>query len=264
MVIDNPLQAPTPKEIPLKDAPLVRVLAQLRFPKITSIVRDDFIGPFQEAIRQEYPVLRAEEGHDILVVPEGVQSQVIKVWRFYNLEETWRASLSSDFLALETIGYVSRDDFIDRLRRLIEALSNHIQPSKVDRLGVRYIDRIHGEAYDQLTVLIRSEVAGILNTALGASVQQTISESVLRVPGAPWAMLARYGKLPPNVTIDPNVLEAIDVESWVLDLDVFQQESRSFDVDEVMDQVRHFTERIYTVFRWIVTDEFLVRYGGEV
>lgn len=264
MVTDNPLQAPTPKEVPLKDPPLVRVLAQLRFPKIASIVRDDFIGPFQEAIRQEYPILRPEEGHDIVVVPEGVQSHKITVWRFYDSEETWRASLSSDFLALETISYSSRDDFISRFHRVVEALKIHIQPSIVDRLGVRYIDRIHGDAYKQLKSLIRSEIAGILNTDLGLSVQQTISENVLRVPGETWAMLARYGKLPPHATIDPSVLEAIESESWILDLDVFQQESCPLHVDEIIEQTRYFTERIYTIFRWVVTDEFLKRYGGEI
>jgi uncharacterized protein (TIGR04255 family) len=260
----NPLVAPAPKEIPLEYAPLVRVLTQLRFPKIASIARDDFIGPFQEAIREEYPVLRPEEGHDIFVGPEGVQSRTSKVWRFYNLDETWRVSLSPDFLALETVRYTSRDDFIGRFHRLLVALRDHINPQTIDRLGVRYIDRIHGDNCGQLNSLVRSEVAGILATELGAFAQQTINESVFRVPDEPWTMLARWGKLPAGATIDPNALEAIGSESWILDLDVFHQQSRPMDVEHLTTQTRQFAERIYTFFRWAITEEFLVRYGGEV
>lgn len=51
----NPFGAPGPDEVPLERAPLVRVIAQLRFPPIVSLGRADFIGPFQEAIRSRYP-----------------------------------------------------------------------------------------------------------------------------------------------------------------------------------------------------------------
>jgi uncharacterized protein (TIGR04255 family) len=261
--IDSPLLAAPPAEVALRDAPLARVLIQLRFPKIASIVRDDFVGPFQEAIRKDYPVLRLDEGHDILIGPEGVQNQVVKIWRFFDIEEAWRVSLGSEFLALETTNYTSRDDFVERFDRLLQALSNHIAPQTVDRLGLRYIDRIHGEAYSQLNSLIRREVAGVLGTELGAYAQQAVSESVFKVPEEPWSMLARWGKLPAHATIDPNVLEPIDVESWILDLDVFHQEARPLDVQELTAQARHFAERIYTFFRWSVTEEFLIRYRGR-
>ena len=61
--IDNPLEAPTPEEVPLNDAPLVRVIAQLRFPEILSVEQREFVAPFQEATRSRYPVLRQEQTH---------------------------------------------------------------------------------------------------------------------------------------------------------------------------------------------------------
>jgi hypothetical protein len=55
-VIDvNPLVATPPPEVPLINAPLVRVIAQVRFPPILSIEQQAFVGSFQEAIRAEYP-----------------------------------------------------------------------------------------------------------------------------------------------------------------------------------------------------------------
>ena len=37
----------------------------------------------------------------------------------------------------------------------------------------------------------------------------------------------------------------------------------ALDVDATVAQARSFAERIYSIFRWAVTDEFLRRYGGQ-
>ena len=52
---DTPLEGPPPPEVPLADSPLVRVIAQVRFPLIASVEKRDFIAPFQEAIRKNCP-----------------------------------------------------------------------------------------------------------------------------------------------------------------------------------------------------------------
>ena len=55
----DPLVAPLPAEVPLNHAPLVRVIAQLRFPEILSVEQRDFVAPFQEAIRQNPEMIDA-------------------------------------------------------------------------------------------------------------------------------------------------------------------------------------------------------------
>src|SRR5580658_5911796 len=59
--MDDPLVAPPPQEVPLAHAPLVRVIAQVRFPLVVAVEQRDFIAPFQETIRARYPVLRQEQ-----------------------------------------------------------------------------------------------------------------------------------------------------------------------------------------------------------
>lgn len=54
--INNPLIDPPPPEVPLKSAPLIRVIAQVRFPPILSIEKQEFVASFQEAIRDKYPI----------------------------------------------------------------------------------------------------------------------------------------------------------------------------------------------------------------
>ena len=86
------------------------------------------------------------------------------------------------------------------------------------------------------------------------------------LPGNAGQITARWGLLAPRRTIDPGALDAIDEPNWILDTDPFQSfqtGSRWLDVDSVVEQARAFAERIYSIFRWAVTNEFLRRYGGN-
>ncbi|MCU0692924.1 MAG: TIGR04255 family protein [Polyangiaceae bacterium] len=258
----DPLVAPPPVEVPLKDAPLVRVIAQLRFPELLSVEQRDFVAPFQEAIRSTYPILRQEQTQGILLGPAGVASAKPQIaWRFSDTDGHWRVSLTPVFLALETTKYLSRSDFFGRLKTVAQALDGHIEPAQVDRLGVRYIDRITGAAVDDIAALVRPEVRGITGTIAATHAAHALSESMFDIENA--RLLARWGFLPPGATVDPAAIEPAKEKSWILDLDMFSGVPVPFVVDRVVEQAERYAERIYTVFRWAVTDEFLVRYGGK-
>jgi uncharacterized protein (TIGR04255 family) len=261
----NPLTASTPEEIPLQNAPLVRVIAQVRFPLITSIEKQDFIASFQEAIRKTYPILRSERMHGVIFNSQGASpAQSNTIWRFHDKEDKWRVSLASDFAALETVAYSSRHDFLQRLQHVLSALETEIDPLNVDRLGLRYIDRIEKIDNQDLKMLVRPELAGIAATEIGKFALQSLSETMFLFPDSKEKLMARWGQLPPKTTIDPATIEPIDDSSWILDLDMFREESRTFETQTLIKDTQYFAERIYTFFRWAVTDDFLRRYGGKV
>ncbi|MDW7712620.1 MAG: TIGR04255 family protein [Deferrisomatales bacterium] len=261
----NPLTSAPPKEIPLANAPLVRVIAQVRFPLIASIERESFIAPFQEGIRRNYPVLRQEHEVGIVFGQAGVSGGPSKpVWRFHDAEGIWRVSLAPEFVALETKVYVSRSDFLSRLRTVLEAVRKHIDPQVADRLGIRYVDRIIGPDVEDFRTLVRSELAGILSTELGAHVRHALSENLFTLPDGLGSLLARWGRVPEQATVDPAVIDPLDVPSWILDLDAFVSGGLPFEPDALSKRAQRFAERIYAFFRWAVTEEFLRRYGGEV
>ena len=78
MVNYNPLTAQPPEEVPLKDAPLIRVIAQVRFPPILSIEKKDFVGSFQEAIREKYPILQHEQTQTFVFGLQVVYNRVFR------------------------------------------------------------------------------------------------------------------------------------------------------------------------------------------
>ena len=179
--IDDPLVSETPAEVPLSEAPLVRVIAQVRFPLIVSVEQRGFIGAFQEAIRPTYPVLREERTQGVVFGPEGMapaRSQV--AWRFADGEDGWRVSLAPDFIALETTAYTSRDDFLGRLSTVLEAFTEHIGSKIAERVGVRYIDRVTGEAVGQIRDLVRPEVLGVIGTTMAGRIQHRSPTQSLR------------------------------------------------------------------------------------
>ena len=260
----NPLDGPPPSEVPLTRAPLVLVIAQVRFPEVLSVTRDDFVAPFQEAVRDTYPLLTKSQTQRTIFDPFGsVSTRTEDVWRFSDFEGKWTASLAPTFLAIETGSYTSRSDFLSRLRAAMTALLEHVRPARIDRLGMRYIDRIDGSGVKQIRSFVRPEVCGISGLPELSHPQFSITENKFDLPEA--TLIARWGYLAENVSLDPTTIQAVDTPSWILDLDMASSSSGPGgpDLNRVMGMAEEFSERIYTFFRWAVTDEFMTHYGGK-
>ncbi len=48
------------------------------------------------------------------------------IWRFADEGKSWRVSLASDFVTIETTDYESRDHFFTRFETIVAALAEHI------------------------------------------------------------------------------------------------------------------------------------------
>jgi uncharacterized protein (TIGR04255 family) len=259
--VDVPFGDDELAEIQLDRAPLVRVVAQVRFPIIAAVSQQEFIVEFQEALRGVYPVLRAEKELGFVVTAEGVQESVgSSIWRFHDRDDEWRVSLAPTFLALETQQYRDRDDFLRRFGVVVQALGDTVAPQIWDRLGIRYVDRI--EADEPLNELVRPEVLGILGSPLGGAIlQQGLTQSQFSL-GDDSAMLTRWGILPAGVTHDPSIGPS-GRPAWILDLDMYRSSEEEFDPQRICDVAGVFSRRIYRFFRWTVTPEFLRRFGAS-
>jgi uncharacterized protein (TIGR04255 family) len=263
-----PLQGPSPDEVPLPDAPLVSVIAQVRFPTLLGVRNPDRVAPFQEAIRSQYPHLERQEIPAIVVVAGGAPNPMSEAvatvhWRFADEAAgfKWRVSLSQDFVALETRAYESRQDFMERLETILQTLGETLAPTHMMRFGMRYIDQIKGEPLARIDTLLRREVLGVVPCA-GPDARQVITE--FAAPAEPGELLARWGRLPVNMTVDPNVLPPVQEDSWLIDLDVSHTGQVAFEAKGIVETARSAAERVYAVFRWMVTEEFLKAYGGKV
>lgn len=266
--IDDPLTAEPPAEVPLPRAPLVRVLSQVLFPPILKIRDENHIAPFQEAIRRTYPHFAPGSTAQYLVaVPDAVRlAGEQRVWRFSDVDGVWRVALAEDFLMLETTRYTSRSDFFRRFESLLRAAEIHLDPGICTRVGVRYIDRLVGEAYAALPSMVRPDLLGLAAVpSLIERAEYCLSDAMFHLPGEVDRRLRlRWGHVPPEGTVDPSTVEAIDEVSWLLDFDAFHADPKArFDPAQIASHGAALASRIYTVFRWAVTDRFLEHFGGE-
>ena len=261
-MLDLPFGPPV-ASVPLPDSPLVFVVTQIRFPLVASINDPAFVGPFQERIRCTYNDLRQDQEILVTLGPDGATNQQKgSVWRFSDEPGGWEVALAPEFIALATHRYTSRSDFMGRLGALLEVFDAWLQPTKVRRVGVRFIDRI-GEAHlNSIDRLVRREVLGPLTVANppDGRLQQTLTDSEYRFDDQT-GLRARWGVLPARTTFDP-AIDPWDDPSWVLDIDAWHDE-RPFDCTDIRQQVQAFCDRIYRYFRWVVTDDFLTTFGGS-
>ena len=262
MIDIAPFAGPAPTEVPLPRAPLARVIAQIRFPPILAIDKPDGVSGFQEAIRAEYPVLQREDVREVNVGPLGdLRFGQGTLWKFADAKDEWRVSLSTTFVALETRAYSSRADFMARLDAVVQAADTSFRPQVAERLGIRYINRVHGAVLERLSALVRPEMLGATSSALAAFVRLSMTETHLKVSDVGGEMLVRHGLLPPQMTYDPAV-EPVQMESWVLDVDTFRAARMSFDPASLSELAAILAEQSYRLCRWVVNDDFLREHGA--
>jgi uncharacterized protein (TIGR04255 family) len=249
--------------VPLAQPPLDQVICQVRFPQILAIRMDDALIPFQEALRDTYPVLRKEQERAVEISDSGIQVKDSGiVWRLHDEKEEYKVSLGPGFIALDVHRYESRDEFTGRMEAALNALVESFNPKRYDRIGTRYIDRVDDpQVVDNLGRYVRRELIGAA-TSQDADVTRSVGEATAVVDGRV-NVRARWGIVQAGEQVDPR-MPPVDNKSWFLDTDVFSGSGGTFDVSTIMSDVALFAGAAYRFFRWAVTDEFLSHFGGDV
>jgi uncharacterized protein (TIGR04255 family) len=260
-----PLGGPAPAEVPLPRSPLVRVLAQAQLPGILKIALPDEAARFQEELRGDYPLLDREQSSELRIVVGEVpnlQQSSAAVWRFRDLDDAWRISLTPSAVSLEAFAYPSRTEFLGRWSRVLEAVERLYDPKIVERIGIRYLDHVKDEAFDKIASLVRAPMVGLLGDETRPHVVQSVNQALVNAEEG--TVLVRWGALGADMVIDPNLMGAHPKPSFILDIDVFAVGRQDFAHQALADAFQGLAQRAYAVFRYAVDDEFLRFYGGEI
>ncbi|GLQ28070.1 TIGR04255 family protein [Sulfitobacter pacificus] len=265
---EDPLFGDIPERTLLGNAPLVRVLGQVRFPKIVKIAEESYIADFQEAIRKQYPHFQSEvvQGVELNLAGQELQHRVMStvIWRFFDPTRVLRISLSQDAITLETAKYVSRDDFLERLGFVLTSLQETIGPSLVQRVGFRYVDRLQGEKIlGSLDQLIQPELLNVLQPKLTSNIDISMTEITATTKEG--KLIARYGLAPMNYSHDPDMAPPVGERSWVLDVDSYSTDcaGQDFSAKMLCGELDKVAARAYSFFRWSITDQFLEQFGAK-
>lgn len=259
-------------DVRLARAPLVRVLTQLRFPgALGALLGQDpvarFAGPFAEA---GYPLVERGEQFNLEIDPQGVRTLPGgPLWTLSSADRAWQVALTPEFVTLSSGSYTHRDDFLQRVVRVVEVLGSVITVPEVSRIGYRYINRLPGLSHDAIRPLVREAFhAGVAVPEGSARLFGSVSEATFSLDAGPGfsgvrdGLISRWGQLQPGMVMDPSV-PPVDTPSWVLDIDAFRHSSIAFEAESIAAEVREMSVRAYRFFRWAVTPAFLDRCGRE-
>lgn len=184
--------------------PLSEVVCQLRFKKMQDITDIDKDALREEYLAAGYPNF-AEEitfGFVQQIVPNSdtvaspVEFPRIRIFHFSSVDNFWRISVCSEFVALTCLKYSGWSDFLPRLLLASRVFVKKYQNIEPLRIGLRYKDVIEREPLGLNGVdwqeLIHSFLLGPLapnalapnQTALDGDVVNFLSHTLLRLESA--------------------------------------------------------------------------------
>jgi uncharacterized protein (TIGR04255 family) len=266
------LGLPDASRVPLRNAPLVLALCQVRFSSMISVSDPTSLTAFQRAIKSKYPVAVPAQEIELLVgigsPDSGLRGEQRRSsqWQFTDQEDNWKIVLAQDFLTLETRNYEHFDDFLSRLHEALDALVEHIQPTIVTRIGLRYVNEIRLDELQDMDWfdILRKDLLGAIavpelvqNTIQVAAVQQL----VLRYPHD-LGINIHHGLIPTGTTVRLRVNEEPPTRPfYLLDFDVFRDFPlpRALDMNRniICQYVESYHKMIYRLFRWSVTEQYI-------
>jgi uncharacterized protein (TIGR04255 family) len=256
------------EEVHLQRAPLAKVLMQVQYSRTPQLITESAENFLAEALGR-YPVRRRQitamtsvlVNGQPLSMPHGAAPPSLLTFTQPNGD--WQVTLSDTSVALETAAYMTRDDFCERALEVFRALASVTLPPVVDRVGLRYIDRLSGDALARLSSYVRPELR-VLHDALekGLALHHSVTDSLIEVSDLD-RLQVRTGLLPAGAGFDP-ALAPLSEESWVLDMDVFTQTAGfPFEPEDLANRLRSYAEIAYSFFRYATTDVFEADHIGE-
>lgn len=264
-VLASPFDDGDVAERPLEHAPLVRVVAQVRFPALTSMAGGEAFETFAKALQSEYPMKREFHEVQVSIGPQGVKQLPTPsiVNRLVSANEEWQVSLGDTFLALDTPAYTSRHDFCSRLIAVLHVFGQVANPPMFERVGIRYVNQItDDDILRRLVELVRPEALGGSAVPRPEGVELHHSMCETRYTLADASLHVRWGHLPAGAVLDP-AIAGVPGLSWVLDLDSFRDGRTEVDLDEIEHLILRLADQAYRYFLWVVSEDFLKSFGGQ-
>ena len=205
----------------LPRAPLILVLAQIKFPPVLRM--DKYVPDIQESLRREgFTDYRPGQALTI-IVGEG-RTDRANWWEFGCSDKRSQIVLSRDSVSLMTTGYSTFEDFLTRLGQMVRPIEGHVGISSAHQLGLRYVDLLAEiddlKTEDLLAPGFRGLPAGsidpdIKETATSFVVQARTPHGVLTVRSVQ-VLGAGNQVIPPDLTPAPPMPFPLKFPDWVL------------------------------------------------
>lgn len=238
--------------------PLVCVLAQIKIAPVLSM--SDYLPPIQERLRLSgYPKFQTIEQEEIVIGARPIVRRSTR-WVFIDKNGLQGIVLSPGAIVLQVTSYSKFEEFTSSLLATLKIIGEAAKLALVERIGLRYVNRICPEAGESLDQYLQPGVLGLPTEKIGTSKGQLKFEQ--RGDTALGMLVIRVfqnegADLPPGIeplglTLPP--AEANGGMKTILDVDHFSPLQRDFEPNALMAdmwKLHEFTDR---AFRAAITD----------
>jgi uncharacterized protein (TIGR04255 family) len=246
-------------------APIALVACQINFEPILRLSEAEFVAPFQEALREQYPTVNRVGGIQFTLGGGGLSAEPADAggWAFASSDGQWQIGLGRDNLTIQSAEYVSYEQLRDRFLAALRLFVDEYRPGARLRLGLRYINRF---VFDEATTvdawrkLVRAELLGLAGApeiVNEEDVRQSFGQA--RIAREDSQMLVSYGFLEAATLTHPAVA-AQALPHFLLDMDQFDlRRHDSIDLDRAQGELDEWHDDIHRLFRWALTEEGAAR-----
>lgn len=209
--------------VELDGAPLVQVIAQIRFNSQSALSTHGGAIKFQESLVDVYPRLLAETQATITAAPGNVSSASIPQWRLTDLAGRWSCVLGPEHVTIETNAYSTWGVLRARLVEALEVLNDVAAPRVRERIGLRYVNHIPVGADGTYAGRVDESLLGVAEKpGWRDHLIVSLSQTVVRDGTAQLAV--RSGKGAAGVSGFPE-------NAFMVDIDCGDETPQKFDID---------------------------------
>ena len=240
------LTLPRRPDEPLANPPLKAVACQISFDDLGEVTRADAQEIQKSLGRSLWPTLKAADLITGVLAPTGITQQPARrAWQLQSSTDSYSVGLRPDNVSLETQNYEGWKEFRVQLEALIKAVEDIFSPSRMLRLGVRYINQLTLEDGQLIGPdIITERLLGILlDERFGPSVSATEQTVLLDVDEtAGIKCILRHGLYP----------RGDGPRSYLLDIDINQdgttQAAGGFGAKKILESAERLHDTAWDIF----------------
>lgn len=259
-MVAKPSPLPEPDRTTLPGAPLELVVFQVRFDARPPLSPNQALK-VKSLLGNEYDHLEplANTALNIQMTQDGPQASEVQSsgWRFVSRDKRWAVTIFSDQASIECTGYSGWDSFELRAQGLIKVVSSSLKPQLVQRLGLRYMDRIMRPRSK-----VPADWAGYLAPAtLGFAVSGALARSVESVRTEQSLQLSDC-----QATIRTSCAPDNKGPSWhsmVVDTDCYEDRAFAFDDKELYEKLEILHRAALQLFQAIALPPLRTEWKAE-
>lgn len=252
----------------LTNAPVYFTILQVKFNAILNLA--DFLPKIQDTFRRmNYADYRTDKHFVFELATKEAQDQNLPPvptqkdrYFFGNADKTYLFILDSNSLTLQSTDYKDFDVFSGEFYKALESIHSIVEFAFIDRIGLRYLDRVMPRTGEALDLYLIPEIAKA-SRSLNGTLHYTYNEIMAETDGVTVIsrFMIQYGGLgfPPDIDITGMNIQSKFTDyvglSAVLDNDGFIERRQEFSVSTFAEQIKQIKKVVKNSFKSVLNPE---------